>query len=393
MHAQHCKEYTLQHLVPIAWLAATLMIVFFIVALPWGAVALIFLGGTSTLASLISYKVLDKRVLRGLRSPVRRLAGTFHERVASRQAAVARIMPSCLVNDVVALILEYEHTLITMSCGMGGSRVLIADDDTMMCLSEAPSLAADIRMMYQLTFRPEVLTPYGIRSKDGRLYTFSDNEGACEIDPGKHLLVGPDTASTIHLGWAEQVTTDGVTAAAEGTVWIRSNTIVYATQTKLKGRRFFTVVLWQRPDGYVLSTFYPLNVVHTKMPDDCFISVEVPGDTVYALTSTGLLYSLPREELATKSPGWSVRPMPCLVRRIVGMTNRHCLALLRDGTLWKLDPEGNVRLPTFSAASRPEDVRVDDVFPFSRGYTVLRYKRFTIEFVPYTLARSELTKT
>jgi hypothetical protein len=124
------------------------------------------------------------------------------------------------------------------------------------------------------------------------------------------------------------------------------------------------------------------------MPNDHFALVAASSEHVYALTSSGVLYFLPRSDIQSKSPGWSIWPMSTRVSKIVSVHNWRrpgldCLALLIDGTLWRLDSDGDTRMSTFSSV-KPEYQLVDDVFPFLHGYSVLRYKRFAVECVPYT---------
>jgi hypothetical protein len=124
-------------------------------------------------------------------------------------------------------------------------------------------------------------------------------------------------------------------------------------------------------------------MVRVRMPDDHFSLIAASTEHVYTLTVSGLLYYLPRDAVRSKAPVWLVRPMP-RVSKIVSVHNRQrldCLALLADGTLWRLDPDA--RMPTFRSGSKPEYLLADDVFPSLQGYYVLRYKRLAVEFVPW----------
>jgi hypothetical protein len=173
---------------------------------------------------------------------------------------------------------------------------------------------------------------------------------------------------------------------------VQAEDIVSTTTIELNGsrkrRRHFESILSRCHGCFMLMILDdPLTAVHVRLPDDHFSVAAGSHDTVYALTTSGVLYYLPRGGIREESPCWSVRPMPCVVRKIDSIPDRRgrrleCLALLCDGTLWMLNPEGNVPMPTFQTALKPTDSLVDDVFCSTMGYAVVRYKRFAVEVVP-----------
>jgi hypothetical protein len=145
----------------------------FLLSLPWmGPVASFFLSCIGAILSFIGYRDIDKRLSLAKTRP---LVGTFHQQETARQTAIARMMPSYMADSIIALILEYEHTRITMGCcatpwanspsDTKWAYKLVADNDTMMHFSAKAGPVSDIHMRWQLPFRPVSIHPRGVGSE------------------------------------------------------------------------------------------------------------------------------------------------------------------------------------------------------------------------------------
>jgi hypothetical protein len=352
----------------------------------------IIVGSSFLLVSIYGYEYTHKRILLPLISPFRLLDGTYREREEARQALVSAVMPVCLVGDVISIILEYERTVITMSCPLDGAHILVADDNTVMHLQNGPAL--EPRIIGRLALRPTVMgshspaytISYGIGFDNGEFYSLSSNG---EMDPYRHPILDPQPRDGVSFGRFNGKTTFGVASSTEVAFTVPTRNLVSSVFVQLPfPHQYFRAILHRSDGRYVLTSIeHTDTLVHIRMPNDRFILFGASSDTIYALTATGQMYSLPRKEMWFLSPGWSIRPMP-LVRKVVCMQTAEgdglvCLALLRDGTLWRLGEKGDRQLPTFSSNDA-----ADDVFPSDHGYTVLRYNRFMTEFVPSSFASS-----
>jgi hypothetical protein len=313
-----------------------------------------------------------------IKEPIQYLSGTFHEQEAVRQAAIARMILPYFADSITDLILEYEHTRITMGCWKGPLYVLIADNDTMMYF---PNIIgpAEMRVICRLPFRPEFIDPRGIGS-GWQFHGFTHNDTRAV----QGLTFGPDPSAKVSVDSIDPV------VGVEEKFSVPAEDVV-ATMPVIPNvprEHRLGALLSRRDDHFVLTAIESSGSVDVKLPDDRFDSVAASSDFAFALTTSGVLYYLPREEMRDETPCWSVCPMPCAVRKIGSVPDRlkhrlECLALLCSGTLWMLDPGYDSRpLPTFRASSKPTDLLVDDLFCSPLGYAVVRYRKFAIEIVP-----------
>lgn len=294
-------------------------------------------------------------------------------------------MPLRLLAPLIDLVLEYEQTEVRMVGEINGLCILATGDNRVLCFPKSATGVPRIRTMGRLPFCPAIISPHGVWSDDGRRYEFS-GVVAQKGDTEQDLILRPDPIEDWFIGWCETDVTDGVSSPAGEVVLPAKNIVSIADFKDHPSRTFLCAILSRYPGGDLLTSTRDLEVINTRMPEDRFVFVTASGDTVYALTTTGQLYTLPIEETRTASPGWSIRPIGP-VRKIISVPYQRrgldCLALLHDGTLWRLDPEGNERMPTFSSPSRPADALADDIMACGNGYAVLRHKRFMVEVVPH----------